>query len=1748
MGKDQELLQAAKNQDVVTMQRLVAKARAAKPKLLGSSKRINLNFQDQDGFSALHHVALNGNSEILRQLLEAQAMVDIKDNKGMRPLHYASWQGKLEPVTLLLRAGSSGNLAAHDGQIPLHLAAQYGHFDVSETLLQHGSNPCIVNNTSKTPLDLACEFGRRQVVELLLHSNMCAVLLEATPRDKCDKNGITPLHLAARNGHVDIMRLLIQAGIDVNRETLTGTALHEAALYGKTDAVRLLIECGVEVSRRNSRNQTALDIVNKFTTSRGSKDIKQMLRGAAGFPMARAIREHYNAYDPTSLSFKAGDVITIIQEHHDGRWKGVVCDEETERTGFFDPMYVELMDMQRVSQDYTDGGLQPYNTMQRSNNYQGYHPYATLGPQFPHSSSDGLTPTQGGIPPPQSPGISGDIPGPYAAYPQPPRDLPMGSSAYPEREDSGIYSESPSTASFKRASLDARFSDPQTDSFDQLSGYGGRPTGVMGLESGSATLPNRGTKHRYNYHQGDGTEAPDTPPKRKSDMIEGAEAEPPAYSEPHLPPAAHPPFLTSKQAKYDTPRPPNAAMGDEVWLPRKSSSDNGSAGSRDSVGSMGSGRSAGSGQSQSSGGQAVAQTQQMRPWPETRPPPPSGTSHQPAAYLGAEPAASIAARGSSRSYENMLTDRQRPPYGDTRPSSDSGTYRNIDNYADFPATEMKLMEGKDAETIYSWLYEFGLQQYTNNFISAGYDFPTISRMTPEDLNAVGVTKPGHRKKLAHEITNLHIPDGLPDYKPHDVLEWLGAMGLEQYHSTLVENGYDAIDFITDITWEDLQEIGITKLGHQKKLMLAVHKLSQIQRGILPQVDRNEISLPSQRMAPRVPQQTLEILTIESQPDKVQTQVNMVLEERPTQTTFSTFKENTDHGIDLTGEASSSSNRHSVLSNESISSMLSDNADAFVGTEEFQQAERQENELRIDEAQQDTAEQKKYATLGKSSKTAASLNRSPVRVPVLSSFSGAAGRPPSSSDSDSGFYSAGQFQPGDRSSQGSFEGITVRPGVSYSGVARSQSFRNSTDEQSLQQKSTAPVARSTSFSVGGKGKKPAPPPPKRGNSKISETPAISTLSGKPNHLPPPPPPPQPGMELPQVVNQACYANYSQVHIPPIPVSSSPVHVSHPVAQSSQDNVDLHVSNGENGSSPESQDEARDVRSIAAMLESSKKLGMYQTAEVQEGTGTIKRQNSQERQRTNSLGQVPVPTPPALVQPKKESPPSTLQKPVQSKTLERKESLKHDTVPASSTQDEPDWIKKIKQKKQEKIREEEEKQKEYEKQPVWLRNLKEKKAQEATKTETDEKISTQNSTENGVPPKQAVSALAQKLGPVASESKQPKAPNGKEKESKGVAKGRTDSVRANAPSPSMRLNALDSDEGDTGSPRDSSEVSANPVSNNIFVKSDKEKEPSKRDSTSSVTSLPFAEEGNLTIKQRPRTNSARTTSSSEGDGKPETEQAQDLSPEPLIDTQSRSVGSIISSLDLGKKDGVSSRSMSSSTPPVSPVDKSPSHKPAVAPKPANSPKRSASITRGEKLPPPPPNPPQEVKGQDVKALRSSVRQEKIVNVSGQVSPVKPLSPKKPSLKSIKPAPAPPTMQRAGPSAISQAGGLLSPKGIIPANLDQHPHPIGAPYHTTGNTSDATFATKIKQLEKCLPEDKKKAAAAPVKAAPPPPAPKAPPAAALAGPRQVARGASEDDAEKLEEVVKAVTSTGNVLDDIGSMFDDLASELDAMLDFED
>ncbi|XP_057343618.1 caskin-1 [Manis pentadactyla] len=640
MGKEQELVQAVKAEDVGTAQRLLQRPRPGKAKLLGSTKKINVNFQDSDGFSALHHAALNGNTELITLLLEAQAAVDIKDNKGMRPLHYAAWQGRKEPMKLVLKAGSAVNVPSDEGHIPLHLAAQHGHYDVSEMLLQHQSNPCMVDNSGKTPLDLACEFGRVGVVQLLLSSNMCAALLEPRPGDTADLNGTSPLHLAAKNGHIDIIRLLLQAGIDINRQTKSGTALHEAALCGKTEVVRLLLDNGINAHVRNTYSQTALDIVHQFTTSQASKEIKQLLREASAALQVRATKDYCNNYDLTSLNVKAGDIITVLEQHPDGRWKGCIHDNRTgnDRVGYFPSSLGEAI-VKRAGKS---------------------HPGSRAG-----------------------------------AEPSPP--------------------------------------------------------------------------------QGGGSSGPSAPPE-------------------------------------------------EIWVLRKPFAGGDRSGSLSSVAS---GRSSGS-HTLHAGSEGVkllatvlSQKSVSEPSPGDSPvKPPEGSA------------------GAARS---------QPPVAQAGQVYGEQPHRKLE-----PASE-----GKSTEAVTQWLTTFQLQLYAANFISAGYDLPTISRMTPEDLTAIGVTKPGHRKKITAEIGSLNISDWLPEHKPANLAMWLSMIGLAQYYKVLVDNGYENIDFITDITWEDLQEIGITKLGHQKKLMLAVRKLAELQKAEYAKYEGG----PLRRKAP----QSLEVMAIESPP-------------------------------------------------------------------------------------------------------------------------------------------------------------------------------------------------------------------------------------------------------------------------------------------------------------------------------------------------------------------------------------------------------------------------------------------------------------------------------------------------------------------------------------------------------------------------------------------------------------------------------------------------------------------------------------------------------------------------------------------------------------------------------------------------------------------------------------------------------------------------------------------------------------------
>lgn len=238
--------------------------------------------------TSLHQAAINGSLDLVRMLLECGSQVDVKDRDGNRPLHYACLHSKLDVAALLLRHNSDPNepnLVQSD--TPLHLAVTspaginvMSNLSTTNTstspsataattnarlvqllLSQPNSHLSIqhANKSGDTPIEVACELGRTKLVEIMLTT-------AATSIADVRASASQALHRAVRNGHDDIVRLLLVysvVDIDAPSRDGSGTALHEACRYGRYHTAKLLLECGASCQAKNAIGQIPLDVVIK---------------------------------------------------------------------------------------------------------------------------------------------------------------------------------------------------------------------------------------------------------------------------------------------------------------------------------------------------------------------------------------------------------------------------------------------------------------------------------------------------------------------------------------------------------------------------------------------------------------------------------------------------------------------------------------------------------------------------------------------------------------------------------------------------------------------------------------------------------------------------------------------------------------------------------------------------------------------------------------------------------------------------------------------------------------------------------------------------------------------------------------------------------------------------------------------------------------------------------------------------------------------------------------------------------------------------------------------------------------------------------------------------------------------------------------------------------------------------------------------------------------------------------------------
>ena len=137
----------------------------------------------------------------------------------------------------------------------LHHAAKTGNLErVKLLLLEQGFDKEKADNRgNNTPLNLAACNGHIEVVRFLVE--------QGAHKETTDCYGMTPLNNAVRNGHLDVARYLLEQGANMEKTDNNGrTLLHSAAMYGYLDMARYLLEQGADRDRATDGGFTPLHL------------------------------------------------------------------------------------------------------------------------------------------------------------------------------------------------------------------------------------------------------------------------------------------------------------------------------------------------------------------------------------------------------------------------------------------------------------------------------------------------------------------------------------------------------------------------------------------------------------------------------------------------------------------------------------------------------------------------------------------------------------------------------------------------------------------------------------------------------------------------------------------------------------------------------------------------------------------------------------------------------------------------------------------------------------------------------------------------------------------------------------------------------------------------------------------------------------------------------------------------------------------------------------------------------------------------------------------------------------------------------------------------------------------------------------------------------------------------------------------------------------------------------------------------
>lgn len=193
----------------------------------------------------------DGNLKLVKYFIENGVDVNQLTRRGWSPLMVAASENHSTIASVLLENGAQVNFMNSQGWTALSEAADEGAYDTAKILIAAGAKTNISNNEEGiSPLAVAASEGYLNIIELLLESGA----------NLSSSDNYQPLHVAAEEGHLDIVKFFISKGVDVDqRDFHQRTALSYAAEERQTIIAQFLIENGADISLRDEEGHSALD-------------------------------------------------------------------------------------------------------------------------------------------------------------------------------------------------------------------------------------------------------------------------------------------------------------------------------------------------------------------------------------------------------------------------------------------------------------------------------------------------------------------------------------------------------------------------------------------------------------------------------------------------------------------------------------------------------------------------------------------------------------------------------------------------------------------------------------------------------------------------------------------------------------------------------------------------------------------------------------------------------------------------------------------------------------------------------------------------------------------------------------------------------------------------------------------------------------------------------------------------------------------------------------------------------------------------------------------------------------------------------------------------------------------------------------------------------------------------------------------------------------------------------------------------